>query len=419
MADPLRETNSTVMEHYRRLLELPTPWEVRSVSMDVDKRTVAVEISYPLGTMAHCSECGQLCSVKDRRKKRWRHLSQMSFQTQIECEVPRTDCTEHDVLQILVPWAEPHGRFTLEFEAFAILVLERSRSIDEGSEILGISWDAAQSIMRRAVLRGQLQEKEKKVMPHLGMDEKSFLKGQSYATVLSDIKGGRVLEVVEGRDEEAAKTALACLSPKQRDGVEAVATDFWEAFGNAVKVVLPKAEQVHDRYHATTYLTKAVDKVRRAEHKTFQAEGNQSLKGTKYVWLTSPENWRKDQREVFRALRSDNLKVGRAFAIKEQFRSFWNYTYAGAARNFYKSWHFWATHSRLKPIREAAMTLWRHQPGLFAYFKHRISNAVAEGLNSKIQLIKSGARGFRNFQNYRTAILFHCGGLNMRPHSCR
>jgi transcriptional regulator with GAF, ATPase, and Fis domain len=159
--------------------------------------------------------------------------------------------------------------------------------------------------------------------------------------------------------------------------------------------------------------------VRRAEHRALQAEGDQSLKGTKYVWLTSPENWRKEQRVVFRALRGDNLKVGRAFAIKEQFRGFWNYTYAGAARTFYKSWHFWATHSRLKPIRDAAMTLWRHQPGLFAYFRHRISNAVAEGLNSKIQMIKSGARGFRNFQNYRTAILFHCGGLKMRPHKCR
>ncbi len=181
------------MEHYRRLLELPAPWEVRSVSMDIDQRMVVVEISYPLGIRADCSECGQLCSIKDRRKKRWRHLSQMSFQTQIECEVPRTDCSEHYVLQILVPWAEPHGRFTLEFEAFAILVLERSRSIVEGSEILGISWDAAQSIMCRAVARGQLQEKEKKIMPHLGMDEKSFLKGQNYVTVLSDIKGARVL----------------------------------------------------------------------------------------------------------------------------------------------------------------------------------------------------------------------------------
>ncbi|MCX5685117.1 MAG: transposase, partial [Planctomycetota bacterium] len=38
-----------------------------------------------------------------------------------------------------------------------------------------------------------------------------------------------------------------------------------------------------------------------------------------------------------------------------------------------------------------------------------------EGFNSKIQSIKSDARGFRNFANYRTRILFFCGKLNMTP----
>ncbi|MBU0712107.1 transposase, partial [bacterium] len=41
---------------------------------------------------------------------------------------------------------------------------------------------------------------------------------------------------------------------------------------------------------------------------------------------------------------------------------------------------------------------------------------LAEGLNSKIQQIKSIARGFRDFNNYRIAILFHLGGLDMIPH---
>ncbi|MCF7797362.1 MAG: transposase, partial [Lentisphaeria bacterium] len=39
-----------------------------------------------------------------------------------------------------------------------------------------------------------------------------------------------------------------------------------------------------------------------------------------------------------------------------------------------------------------------------------------EGLNSRIQQLKSVARGFRSFENYRTAILFHLGGLDMIPH---
>lgn len=181
-------------------------------------------------------------------------------------------------------------------------------------------------------------------------------------------------------------------------------------------MVLPKAELVHDKYHATTYLTNAVNKVRIKEHRQLLSEGSEILKGTKYVWLTNPDNWRDEQRAIYKELKTDALQVGRAFSIKETFRHFWTYSYIGSADTFFKRWFFWATHSKLKPIIKAAYTFKNHKQGMFAYFKHRITNAVSEGLNSKIQIIKAGARGFRNFENYRTSILFHCGGLNMVPH---
>ena len=62
-----------------------------------------------------------------------------------------------------------------------------------------------------------------------------------------------------------------------------------------------------------------------------------------------------------------------------------------------------------------ARTLKRHLENLLTYLQHRITNAVTEGLNSKIQSIKSAARGFRNFNNYRTRILFFCGKLDLYP----
>ena len=118
---------------------------------------------------------------------------------------------------------------------------------------------------------------------------------------------------------------------------------------------------------------------------------------------------------MFHNLAVDELKVGKAWSIKESFRHFWSYRYQGAAKAFFKSWYFWATHSRLKAVIETAKTIKRHLQGILAYLKHQITNAVTEGLNSKIQSIKANARGFRNFSNYRIAILFHCGKLNLHP----
>jgi transposase len=72
-------------------------------------------------------------------------------------------------------------------------------------------------------------------------------------------------------------------------------------------------------------------------------------------------------------------------------------------------------HSRLKPVVEAARLTQRHLPNVMTYFTHRITNAVSEGLNSKIQTIKKRAYGFRNREHFKTAIYFHCGGLDLYP----
>lgn len=55
----------------------------------------------------------------------------------------------------------------------------------------------------------------------------------------------------------------------------------------------------------------------------------------------------------------------------------------------------------------------RHLDNVLTYFSHRITNAVAEGLNSKIQTIKKMSYGFRNREHFKTAIYFHCGGLDL------
>jgi transposase len=233
--------------------------------------------------------------------------------------------------------------------------------------------------------------------------------------VLSDINEGRVLDVVKDRTKEAADELWQTIPAEQRGGIKAVAMDMWDAFMSSTKENVAQADIVHDKFHVAKYLSKAVDDVRKKENRELAGQGNEVLKGSKYLWLTNPSNWSPDQEMIFRILRKEQLKVGRAWAIKETFSHFWNYVYEKSAEKFFRQWYFWATHSRLKPVIDTAKTLKRHLAGLLTYLKHHITNAVAEGLNSKIQGIKANARGFRNFGNYRVSILFHCGKLNVYP----
>ncbi|MBC7660237.1 MAG: transposase [Chitinophagaceae bacterium] len=173
---------------------------------------------------------------------------------------------------------------------------------------------------------------------------------------------------------------------------------------------------MHDKFHLVSYLTKAVDEVRRKEHKVLIIDGDDALKGTKYLWLKNPDNWSDENQKTFKNLQTKGLKVGRAWAIKETFNNLWEYTYQKLAKKFFDEWYWWAAHSRLDPMIKVAKMLKRHLGNILTYLTHRITNGTAEGFNSKIQSIKSAARGFRNFSNYRIAILFHCGRLQLHPH---
>jgi transposase len=409
-------------ELYQTLLGLTAPWEVATVtvtkaSADRPLGEIAVAVRWCAAAPLVCPSCGQQAPGYDGRPRRWRHLNTMQWKTFITAEVPRVNCPQCGVRQVRVAWAEDASRFTELFEAFAIQVLKAVRSKVQAQWLTELSWDQVDRIMARAVARG-LERRSLQDLTHLGLDEKSFGKGHDYVSVMHDVVGRRVLEVVPERTRKAADMLWAGIPAAQRQGVAAVAVDMWEPYLEATRAAVPQAAIVHDKFHCAKELNKAVDLVRRREQRELKRAGDETLVKTKYLWLKNPQNWTTHQRERFHHLKLDTLKVGRAWAIKEAFADFWDYHYAASARKFFARWYFWATHSRLAPIVDAARTLQRHLPGLLAYTRHRITNAVAEATNATIQLTKANARGYRNFGQYRIAILFHCGKLDLYPTGC-
>ena len=180
-------------------------------------------------------------------------------------------------------------------------------------------------------------------------------------------------------------------------------------------VPVADAKIVFDKFHVLRIVNEAVDKVRRQEHKVLKGGGDERLKGTKHLWLANEENVPEWRRAEFEAVKGENLKTGRAWAIKEALRPFWTYRYAQRAADYFRRWYFWATHSRLTPVVSASKTLQAHLRNILTYFRHRVINATAEGLNRKIRMVKEMACGFRNREHYKTAIYFHCGGLDLYP----
>ena len=172
---------------------------------------------------------------------------------------------------------------------------------------------------------------------------------------------------------------------------------------------------VFDRYHVVQHMNRAVDQVRRAESKSLWQAGDATLKGTRYLWLYGKENVPEHRADEFAALQALELKTSRAWAIKETLRDLWKCRSRKHAEAFHARWHAWAMRSRLPAVVKVAGMVKRHIHNILTYYAHRITNAVSEGLNSAIQTIKKRAGGYRNVENFKTAIYFHCGGLDLYP----
>jgi transposase len=398
---------------WEELLGITAPWRVASMEVHLEREEVVVRVECEGAQWRLAS--GQPCHVHAWEQRRWRHLDLWQCRTIIEAQVPRlldpvTGATE----MAPVPWAEGLSRWSKRFEAWAIEILRHTRSISDASRLLRLGWEACDRIMARAVARG-MERRTIAELQLVGIDEKSFRKGQDYIALMTDLVGARVLEVVEGAGQKEVEALWQTLPEEQREQVRAAAMDRGRSMIAGTRAAAPEVDIVHDRYHISAEQNKAVDQVRRAEHKKLMAEGDDILKGTRYIWLSGLEKLSDAAFGSFEKLVHINLKTSRAWEMKTTFESFWTQPDKTAARGFFTKWKQRAVRSRMPIFVKLAKSLEASLPELLNYFTHRISNAMSEGFNSVIQQLKAAARGFRSFAAYRCRILFFCGKLDLKP----
>nr|WP_051786546.1 transposase [Endozoicomonas numazuensis] len=196
-----------------------------------------------------------------------------------------------------------------------------------------------------------------------------------------------------------------------------MAKDMWKPYINAVMHHVPEAHTkiAFDKFHVAQHLGNAVNKVRLEEHKSLMTIGSGVLKGTKYDWLTNPDNMTDEKWDAFESLRYSNLKTARAWSIKETAMSQWDYKSRAWTKKAWARWLSWAQRCRLEPMKKAAKTVKEHLWGIINAIVLKADNGRSEGLNGKIQRLKGRAYGYRNRERFKTAIYFHCGGLELYP----
>jgi transposase len=367
------------------------------------------------GEPLNCPDCGRPSPRYDKRRRQWRHLDTCQYQTYVVADVPRVKCKEHGARMIDVEWAESRSRFTAMFEALIIEWLLDS-SILAVARHFRLSWTAVDGIMRRAVARGLARRKRLNIK-RIGVDEIAFKKRHDYVTVVTN-KQGHVLAVEDDRAKFSLKNFYDRLTPRQKSAIESVSMDMAPAYISVTLEEIPDAERkiAFDKFHVAQALGKAVDHIRKEEHRELmRVRKGDELKGLRYTLLTNAANLDREQRQRIKALSSIAAKTGRAWALKEYAMSLWHYRTRGWAQRAWQRWLSWAMRSRLIPMKTVAHMIKDKLWGILNAIVHKADNAMAESVNSKIKALKMKARGYRNRERYKTAILFHYGGLSLHP----
>lgn len=405
----LSDSSDPKLSLFQLALGITAPWYVNDTIFSEKEGKLDIYLGYQKGFLFPCPLCQGAHPVHDYSDRTWRHLNFFQYECRIHASLPRISCVVpgNGTRTVAVPWARSGSDFTLLFEAFT-MELANHMPLSIAEKILGIYDNRIMRIVKHYVGKARKQVTMSGVT-NISLDETSKAKGHHYISIFSDLKQRKVLFATEGRDHTVCEAFAYDLvahggSPQQ---ISAACIDLSPAFIKGIEEQFSGAHIVFDKFHVTGYVNNAVDEVRRQEQKT-----NAELTGSRYAFLHSPENATAKQKAMLAKLSTMNLKTVKAYQMKLALRHIYDLHTPSYAEQKLKEWYFWATHSRLQPIIEAAKTIKRHWDGIVRYFKDRITNGLAEGINGIIQTIKRQARGFKNTSNFITMIYLRLAKLS-------
>jgi len=395
-------------------LGLAKPWRVVDLKFSKEEGRLDLRLDFANGAKFPCPSCGETKEgeVHDTLDRTWRHLNFFQYETYLHARVPRIRCGKCGVKQVDVPWARPGSGFTLLFELL-VLSLSREMSVAAVAELTSEHANRLWRILTHYVERAR-QAIDLSGFHKLGIDEFAIRKGHVYMTSFGDLEASRVVFLGEGRKKGVIETFIEDL--RSRGGnpgqIDVVCCDMWDPYLNGVGTFLKHSQVVFDRFHVMNQMNVAIERVRREEQRD-----NAALKKSRFLWLKNPKNLTVRQEARLDALKRMDLRTARAYQIKLGLARFWEIAEPAEAVTYLKRWYFWATHSRLRPVIQAARTIKRYWKGIVGFLDARVTNGMVEGLNSKIKTAMKRAYGFKHVGYLRTIIYLVAGRLSFTyPH---
>lgn len=393
-------------------------FEAKRVVEVGDRLDLEVELVARAGS---CPRCGRASlEVKERPRVRVRDLPLAGRRTDLVWRKRRFVCrpcgrtfTERH------PELPPRRRVTRRFRGW---LLERVRGGAAHAEVA-----CAERTTRYQVARAfrdgahELAVREEHPVRRLSLDEAHHRRGRELATVVSDLERRRVVEVLDGRSRRRLERYLRSLPEPDRDAIEVVSIDPYEAYRQAIRAVLPQARIVVDHFHLVRGANSALDSVRRErqrEHGRRRPKGTRrsghgarwrpELYRARHPLLKASERLTERERRRLCELFEREPLIAEAWGLEEAFRPIYKAPHRSEAERRLDRFLAAADRAELPAFKAFAdgVRLWRTE--LLAYLDEPTTNGYAEGAINKVKLIKRRAYGLPSFDRFRERVLLAC-----------
>lgn len=403
-------SNTKLLRKILRLIELKVTW---FRFQDRGKELHLGVKPYKNGCL--CPECGRRCRIVryavDERS--WKDLAVFGLQVYFHYAPKEIECPTHGLLQEEIPWAHAYERVTYRLE-FRVCALAKRMTQKAAAEIVGMPPSTFSDVLHRVIERVRRGHKIRGLVT-VGVDEISYRKGRKFATIVYDLDRSEVIWVGKGKGRETIDRFFnEELSKDQKKRIEWASCDMAKAYTEAIKAHCPNATLVIDRFHVVKKLNEAVDEVRKEQWRSLGTEGRKAMKGLRWLLGMHSRNRTPQQTDLLSSmLKNANRRIQRAWVLKDEFEHFWNYRYKGAAERFLNRWMTAALRTRIPSMREFVGTLRNHFENILSFITRRLTNAVAEGLNRIMKIVKNRASGYANLHSFADMIFLTVGDVDI------
>ena len=384
------------------LLNLP---EVAVTSVEMTDRKLVIHCQSRFGE-ALCPSCLRPTrEVKKYYHRTVRDLSIVGREVYLHLEERQFYCMDcNRYFSERFSFVDPNRTTTDRYEAYLYERCEKS-SFSQVAVLENLSWLVVQVIYTRQGGR-QLVGEDK--IRWLGIDELALRKGHKhYACVLIDLERGGVYDLLPDRTQDYLIPYFEKKGKAFCHRISVFSCDMWDGFVNVAHTLMPDATIVVDRFHVMGQLHQALDTYRRALRRAHpQLE---VLKRLRWVVLKHPEELTDKEKAHLEQAFEAFPQLEQVWQLKEDLRLWFDaFQSPQRADGWLSVWMEQALALDNRYLNAFVKTLQRWRQYIVAFFQHRITNGLVEGINNSIKAIKRRGYGFLNFEHFRLRVLIEC-----------